>query len=174
MLNNQIKPREEKKKIYPPFTKSLLTKKVILHITEIGKNIKQNLENKIVSMVEGKCIEEGYIKPQSVMIISYSSGNINTENIEFQTVFECFVCHPVEGMEITCITKTITKAGIHAQYIDSNGVIPLVIFVARDHHFNDKYFSTIKENAKINIRVIGIRYELNDTHICVIGELLHQ
>ena len=144
-----------------------------IYINEVDVYIQKNLEDKIVAMVEGKCIEEGFIKPSSVRIVSYSSGNVNTQYIEFQTVFECFVCHPVEGMEILCNTKTITKAGIHAQYEDSNGVVPLVIFVARDHHYNDKYFGSIKENAKIKVRVIGIRYELNDPHICVIGELIH-
>ena len=173
IADNMLKKRDPKK-IYPPYIKSLLTKKIILKITEIGKNIKQNLEDKIVSIVEGKCIEEGFIRPSSVRIISYSCGLINTENTEFQTVFECFVCHPVEGMEIVCTVKTVTKAGIHAEYIDVNEVIPIVVFIAREHHYNDKFFATIKESSKIRIRVIGIRYELNDLQICVIGKLLQE
>lgn len=172
--NTKLKQQHGQKKIYPPYIKSLLTKKVILHITEVGKNIKQNLEDKIVYMVEGKCIEEGFIRPNSVRIISYSCGIINTENIEYQAVFECFICHPVEGMEIICNVKTITKAGIHAEYTDTNDVIPIVIFIARDHHYNDKYFGSIKESTKIKARVIGIRYELNDPQICVIGKLLQE
>ena len=66
------------RKIFPPYIKSLLTKKISLHITEIGKNIKQNLEHKIISMVEGKCIEEGFIRPSSVKIQTYSCGIVNS------------------------------------------------------------------------------------------------
>jgi DNA-directed RNA polymerase subunit E'/Rpb7 len=171
---NDKNKKRDVKKVYPPYIKSLLTKKVVLAITEVGKNIKQNLEDKIVSVMEGKCIEEGFIRPNSVRVISYSCGIINTENIEFQTVFECYVCHPVEGMEILCTVKTITKAGIHAEYIDVNDVVPIVVFVAREHHFNDRFFADVKESSKIKIRVIGIRYELNDTQICVIGKLLQE
>ena len=83
------------------------------------------------------------------------------------------ICHPVEGMMIECQTKTITKAGIHAEVIDENGVMPITIFIARDHHFTDNHFATIKENATITVRVIGVRFELNDPYICVIGTLLN-
>ena len=166
--------KQEQKQIYGVYTKSVLTMKVHLLITEVGRNVKQNLEKKISKKTEGKCIAEGFIKPNSIKVISYSSGNVNGEIIEIQTVYECMICHPVEGMTIECDTKTITKAGIHAEVVDNDGVIPVTVFVARDHHFNDKYFTTIKENMKINIDVIGIRYELNDPYICVIGKLKHQ
>ena len=147
--------KQEQKQIYGVYTKSVLTMKVHLLITEVGRNVKQNLEKKISKKTEGKCIAEGFIKPNSIKVISYSSGNVNGEIIEIQTVYECMICHPVEGMTIECDTKTITKAGIHAEVVDNDGVIPVTVFVARDHHFNDKYFTTIKENMKINIDVIN-------------------
>lgn len=165
---------KNKGKIYGVYIKSLLTKKVIVNINEIGKNVKQILENKITTVLEGKCIAEGFIKPKSVNIISYSSGNVNGENIEYIVVFDCMVCHPVEGMLIECTSKTITKAGIHAQVIDVNDVMPLTIFIARDHHNTDSYFNSIKENMQIMVKVIGIRYELNDPYICAIGKLVKE
>lgn len=165
---------KNKEKIYGVYIKSLLTKKVIVNINEIGKNIKQILENKITSVLEGKCIAEGFIRPNSVKIVSYSSGNVNGDNIEYIVVFDCMICHPVEGMLIECTSKTITKAGIHAQVIDKNNVIPLTVFIARDHHNKDNYFNSIKENMQIIVKVIGIRYELNDPYICAIGKLVKE
>lgn len=162
----------EKSKIYGVYIKSLLTQKVILSINEIGKNTKQNLEKKIQAKIEGKCIEQGFIRPNSVAVKSYSSGLINSANVEFQVVFECNICHPVEGMLIECDVKTVTKAGIHAVVKTDEDVVPVTVFVARDHNYNDSYFGTIKENMKIITRVIGIRYELNDPFICVIGKLV--
>ena len=164
--------KETDNKIYGVYIQSLLTKKVTLSITEVSKNIKQSLEKKISVLNEGKCIEEGFIRPGSTKIISYSSGTVHSENISFQVVFECMICHPVEGMLIECISKTITKAGIHAEVIDQHNIIPLTIFIARDHHYMNNYFNTVKENMKILIQVIGIRYELNDPYICAIGKLL--
>jgi len=160
------------KKIFGVYIRSILTQKVILHIKEIGRNVKQNLEQKIVSKNEGRCITEGFIRPNSVKIISYSSGLVNSENIEFQTVFECMICHPIEGQLIECIAKTVTKAGIHAEVVTENDIVPVTVFIARDHHNTNKHFATIKENANLSVRVIGVRFELNDPYICVIGQLL--
>lgn len=164
----------EPRKIYGVYNQSLLTMKIALSITEIGKNIKQNLESTISKRTEGKCVAEGFIRPNSVKVISYSSGTINNDKVEFQTVFECMVCYPVEGMLVECQTKTITKAGIHAEVIDDAGVIPITVFVARDHHFNDRHFADITENMNIVVRVAGVRFELNDPYICVIGKLMDQ
>lgn len=162
--------QDQDKKIYGVYIPSLLTKKVLLSIHEVGKNTKQNLENKISRTMEGICIKEGYIKPGSIKIMTYSCGMVNGDIIEFQTAFECMICHPVEGMLIECVSKTITKAGIHAEVLDDRENIPIIVFIARDHHYKDKTFSEIKENTKMIIKVIGVRYELNDPYICVIGK----
>ena len=162
------------RKIYGVYIQSLLTMKVVLPITEVGKSMKENLEKIISKRNEGKCIAEGFIRPGSIKVIRYSSGNVMGQYVEFETVFECMICYPVEGMLIECDVKTITKAGIHAEVTDNVGAVPITAFVARDHHFNDRTFAEIKENAKIVVRVIGTRYELNDPYICVIGKLVEK
>jgi len=162
----------KQQQIYGVYMKSMLTKRVILSINQIGKNITRNLENVISKNTEGRCIAEGFIKPNSVKVLTYSSGDIAGDKISFETVFECMICHPVEGMLIECTVKTITKAGIHAEVMDNDGVVPLTIFVARDHQYNDRSFNAAKENMKILTRVIGIRFELNDPYICVISKII--
>ena len=47
-----------------------------------------------------------------------------------------------------------------------------MVFIARDHHIKSKYYSTIKENNLITVRVIGQRFELNDSYISIIAELI--
>ena len=168
----QTEPRAvAERKVFGVYMRSLLDTKVTLAITEIGKNVKPNLEAKVISKIAGKCISEGFIKPNSIKIINYSCGMVMSEHIEFHVVFECMICLPVEGMLIECVTKTITKAGVHAQVIDDEGNIPVTIFVARDHHHMDNRFNNIKEGSKITVRIIGIRYELNDAFICAIAKL---
>lgn len=175
---NKADDKNEKRKIFGVYTRSLLDTKVVLSITEIGQNIKRNLEAKIVSKIAGKCINEGYIKPPSdkdinaIKITSYSSGTIKGDIVEFHVMFECMVCLPVEGMLIECVCKTVTKAGIHAEVIDTDGNKPVIVFVARDHHDRDNQFNSVKEGDKVLVRVIGSRYELNDEYICVIAKLL--
>jgi len=158
-------------KVFGVYVPSVLTSKVGLHITEVGKNLKENLHDVISQKVEGKCIVEGYIKPNSVKVLNYSSGNVSGEIINFETMYECMISHPVEGMLIECETKTITKAGIHAEVIDDEGNLPITVFIARDHHYTQKYFNSIQENTIIKVSIIGIRFELNDPYICAIAKL---
>ena len=169
---NRTQPVAEKKNVYGVFHRSSLQKKVILKITEIGKTLKQNLERKIIKQVEGKCIAEGYIRPNSVRIVNYSSGNINGEFVEYTVVYECMVCYPTEGMIVECTVKTITKAGIHAEVVAEEGIVPLTVFIIRDHNYTNKLFPQIKENMKINARIVGTRFEINDTNICAIATLV--
>ena len=121
-------------------------------------------------MLEGKCSKEGYIKNGSIKILSYSSGLVEADNVIFEVMFECDICHPVEGQIIKCQVKNITRAGIRAVYTKEK-VSPITVFVARDHHYNNEAFLKVKENEEITIKVIGIRYELHDETISVLGEL---
>ena len=157
--------------IFGIYIKSLLEKKITLSITEIGSNINDILEQKVKDLIEGKCINEGFVRPDSVRIISNSAGLIQSDNIDFIVIFECMVTYPVEGQKIDCKSKTITKAGIHAEVIDKD-IVPLHIFIAKEHH-NDFYFNSIKEDANIRVRVIGVRFELNDPYICIIGKIIN-
>ena len=153
------------------YSNELLTRKVFLTMDQVGQNIKQNLERSISYSIEGKCTQDGYIKPNSVRVNTYSAGIVNNEKVEFQTVFECMVCHPVEDMVMDCKVKTLTKAGIHGEVTDNEGNMPVTIFIARDHHFTNKLFGTIEENSVITTKIVGIRFELNDPYICAIGTL---
>jgi DNA-directed RNA polymerase subunit E'/Rpb7 len=172
-ISKQIQQKKRREvRIQNVYSRCLLTRKVGLHITTIGKNLKETIEENIKTNYEGKCVVEGYIKTNSTNIITYSSGIIQRGNsILFEVVFECDVCFPVEGMIISCIAKNITKAGIRAE--SANDIpSPVVVFVAKDHHYNMAQFSEVKEGDKINISVIGQRFELNDKYISIIGKLV--
>jgi len=167
--SKKSRPRKSRKdnKLY---TNIIITRKLNIPMLNIGSNLKLNMLKIIESQISGKCIMEGYVKPNSIEIISYSNGIQENETIKFQVVFQCLVCNPSEGQLITCIAKNITKAGIRAEVDDANN--PLIIFVARDHNYLSKSFSNTKENQEIVVRVLGQRFELNDKNISVIADLV--
>jgi DNA-directed RNA polymerase subunit E'/Rpb7 len=168
---NQGQKFKNKEMLRSIYSRGIITRTIILPITSIGRNIKENIEKNISANYEGKCIVEGFIKPGSSKIISYSSGLIQRGiNISFEVVFECEICFPVEGMLLHCIAKNITKAGIRAESADEIPS-PIVVFIAKDHHYNVGYFSDIKEGDKFTASVIGQRFELNDKYISIIANL---
>jgi DNA-directed RNA polymerase subunit E'/Rpb7 len=168
-MNRIIKTRLEKN--HDVYVQSVLNSKIFLDITEIGKNLKQTLEDRLISKISNRCIPEGYVSPKNIKIIQYSSGTLVRNSIVYHVVYECNIAHPVEGMLISAKTKTITKAGIHAQVIDTDGNIPIIVFVARDHNITNSIFHDVKEDQVITVKVIGIRYELNDPYVCVIANV---
>ena len=150
--------------------KNVLTRKILLPFYSVGNNIRENIQEKIEESLYNKCSKEGYIRDKSINILSYSSGLVESNNVVFEVMFECDICHPVEGQIIKCQAKNITRAGIRAVYTKETPS-PVTIFIARDHHYNNEAFLKVKENEEITIKVIGIRYELNDETIAVLGEL---
>lgn len=168
-----MNPKEEKKE-YGVYINSMLSKRVVLKITEIGQKLKQNLEKKIKHSIEGKCIAEGFIRPKTVEIVSYSCGLVKDDHIEFQVIYRCLVCNPIKDMEVVCKVKNITKAGIHAEVKDNEDNVPITVFVARDHNYTNSMFDTVEKDANIRVKIIGVRFELNDPTITAIAYLLKE
>jgi DNA-directed RNA polymerase subunit E'/Rpb7 len=152
------------------FDRAIMERQVTVHITNVGKNLTQTLESVVKKKYEGRCTVEGFIKPGSISIHSYSAGRAVGDNICFTAIFECQVCHPVEDMTIQCIARNVTKAGIRAESVMVPS--PVVVFVTRDHHYDSAYFSSISEGDHINIKVIGQRFELYDDHISIVAQLV--
>ena len=166
-----MKQRNKDGKLSTIYSRCLITRNIILPITSIGTNIREIINKKIHDNYEGKCLVEGFIEKNSTKIVSHSSGLIQRgTNITFVVVFECNVCFPDEGTLISCVAKNITKAGIRAESSDEIPS-PIVVFIARDHHYNSESFNEIKEGDKFTARVIGQRFELNDKYISIIAEL---
>tara|TARA_B100002019_G_C21132718_1_gene529110 strand:+ start:183 stop:875 length:693 start_codon:yes stop_codon:yes gene_type:complete len=166
---NTVKKRRSRTMgLYMP---AMITQRIPLSIIYVGNNVKQTLEKKIANEIEGKCIVEGYVKPGSCRVVSYSSGELSDSDVIFEVVTECQVCLPVEGMHIRCIVKNITEsAGIKAETGDDPS--PVVIYIARDHHFDNSKFNKVKVGDTIMARVIGQRFELNDSYVSIIAELI--
>lgn len=148
----------------------ILTRKIPLDFAYVGKDTKANLDKWVKQEVEGKCSVEGFIRPHTSNIITYSAGRVDGNRVLFEVGFECQVCSPVEGQMVTCKITNISKAGIRAvSTLEPN---PVDVFCARDHHIYQKYFNQLKEGDKITVKILGQRYELNDPLISVIGQVI--
>ena len=167
------KPKTNEHNLY---ARNMLEMKVILLPQEIGENkTMKNLKQKIVNVIEGKCIQEGYVKPNSVNILRYSAGLVKTQFIEFAVVFECKTCNPTEGLFLhDCVCTSVTKGGIHANIYDNHRNIPVTVYIHRDQFAENRTFQSINKEDVFDIKVIGARFELNDPCVEIIGEIWGQ
>jgi len=135
-------------------------------MNQVGGSIPKLLENALRSY-EGKCSEEGYVKRGTVKLHHHSCGILEGTSVRIQVVFECKLMNPLVGQSIQCITESNTKAGVKARLDDTES--SLVVFLARDHHYQHPTFSEMKEGDRFSAKIVGKRYEINDAKISVLA-----
>jgi len=161
-----VKPELDYDNLY---VQSIIHHKISVPFTNIGNNMEYYFKKHGIRYIEGKCRKEGYVRPNSIKVVSYSTGLLQADNVVYDVVFSADVCYPCEDMIIKCKIINITKIGIRA--IISEVHNPIVLFISREHNAS-KNFEDYEEGNVINIKVIGHRFELNDEYISVIGEII--
>jgi DNA-directed RNA polymerase subunit E'/Rpb7 len=175
--NKPYKMKQRPKKVLESvYSRCMISKKVTLPVYSVSQDVQKTIESNLKASYEGKCIVEGFVKPGTIRILTYSSGLIeNGKDVTFEVVFECEVCFLVEGQLLSCKALNINKAGIRAVTANDNQEkSPVVVFISRDHHFNKKYFQSINEGDIFTAKVIGQRFELFDEYIGVIAQLVEE
>jgi len=147
----------------------VLMKKIIVEAKFLNENIDNYVETCLKNKVEGKCIDEGYVKENSVKILKKSVGKLLgsrfTGDITYEILYTANVCKPTVGNVLDCYVKSVNKLGI----LGNNG--PITIIVAKQFHNNENSFNKISENDVIKVVVIESKYSLNDKEIKIIAKL---
>ena len=159
---------------------SSLTKNDIYFYTQIKKRVSLNpryldenfpayIEKIVKNNVEGKCIKEGYVVPNTVIILKRSIGNMNNNqfngNIMFDITIGAKVCNIPVNSVIKASVKKINKLGILAE------LGPLMIIVPKEIHQDKEPFSKINISDEIDLLVIGKTFHLNSNVISIYAKL---
>ena len=165
---------------HPLYHPTCLRRKLCIPFSDIPNfsRVEDHLRQMVSNEMDGRCIAEGFIKPGSCVLRSHSIGALSAGNIRFDLDVDCMLCCPKDGTVINCIAKTVTQAGIRAHACMSPS--PVVIYISREMHDAVRHgpvpmpMDSIKPGDTMQIRVVGRRFELNDKHVSVIGELINE
>ncbi len=156
------------------FTTNILNTVIQLLPDEFNNSIDEALLMKLKKKVEGKCDKNGYVKPDSVSIVRRSMGKVLQGHFNgscsYRISYKVEICNPVEGMMVKAIVRNINKMGLFCELHDIEPS-PLTIILAKQHHLKNESFEKVKINDVINIEIIGIKFNYNDTQISCIGRL---
>jgi hypothetical protein len=119
--------------------------------------------------LEGKCRKEGYISIGSMTLASYSCGLLFADSVSFDVCFHADVSNPSVDTETECKIINNTKIGIRGIYQEKDN--PIIFFVSREHN-PKKNFDEYFIGQTIQVKIIGTRFELNDTSISSISEII--
>ena len=157
------------------FVKQTLNKMVYISAEDLNSNIDKNIYLKLNNDLNGICIKEGFVKPNSVEIILRSEGNMKISNFKavvyYNVKYNVMICNPVEGQLIECIVSEVNKSNITC-FIDTEETSPLNIFLSKQHHLGNEDYSKIKSGNRIKIRVLAKKFQYLDKQILVIGQFL--
>lgn len=150
---------------------NILVKKIVVKSKYLNENINNYIFTYLKEKVEGICIDEGYIKPESVKIVKKSVGMLLgsrfTGDITYEIAYSASICNPVIGNIILCKVKFINKLGILA----NNG--PLSIIIGRQIQ-KDEDFNNINIGDMIKVEVITKKFSLNDKEIRIIAKIWNE
>ncbi len=152
------------------YYKCILKKKIKVEPKYLNEYLDKFLLNYLQNKIEGKCMDEGYIRPESIKLLKRSAGQLLgsrfTGDITYEVAYSAEVCNPSLGSIIDAKVQYVTKVGLMCL----NG--PLSLFVPKVNHENNlDNFLKIKTGDTVRIEVISKKYSLNDTEIKITGKI---
>lgn len=151
------------------YTQTTLMVTVSIPFENVGRDMEKYFMEYAQDNLESRCQQDGFIRPMSTKIITYTAGMIRKNIVHYQVLYLFDVFYPYEGLELECLIKYVNRIGVQANLGDR--INPVEIYVTREHN-QSVDFDALQVNQKIRIKVIGHRYELNDRFITILGELL--
>ena len=145
-----------------------------IHLTpkDINNNINNIILSKLKKKIEGKCIKEGFIRKDSITILSRSLGVMSNSNFEsgvhYAVVYTAEVCNLYNGQVIEAEVENIDKSQIIC-YIGNSSESPVEIYMFKHHHVGNTEFAALNKGDIVRIKISCSKYDFNDKQIVGIG-----
>lgn len=153
---------------------TLIKKNIVVEPKYLTPQIDEYILKVLKKKYEGKCIHEGYVKEESIIIEKKSAGLLYgshfTGEMTYTVLFKAEVCNPVAGNIIEFEIQSKNQMCLR-------GVLgPMEIVIPREMVFDNpselKLLDSYKVGDKIKAEVIKSRYFPNGTNIRVIAKVI--
>jgi DNA-directed RNA polymerase subunit E'/Rpb7 len=151
------------------YTTKEIIQTIVVEFNKNNPDMRSYFINFAINKIEGVCRNEGYVKPKSTKIISYTAPVLKDNNCIYIVTYSCKICNPNIDEICSCKIIKLAKIGIRAVISYTNN--PIVFYISREHNQSIN-FDEYKENDEIKVRIIGKRFQLNDPYIEVIAEIV--
>jgi hypothetical protein len=138
-----------------------LTENINLTPADTNYNIDEILKKKLALKVEGRCIKEGYVKPDSV-------GTIN-----YVIKFKADICIISNNQIVTCEIYNKDKSAAIC-YIGEPETSPVEIYLHQQHHIGNIEYANLKKEDIIKVKIARTSYEYKDKKIIANGTLVEK
>jgi DNA-directed RNA polymerase subunit E'/Rpb7 len=139
-------------------------------------DVNQIILEKLKKQVEGKCIGDGFIKDESVEIISRSPGmmfnNDFTGSIAYEIKYSAEVCNPKEGQIIEVVVEDNNNETNTVCYFVDEDTSPIEIYLFKQHYLENTVYAGLKKGDKILVKILDTQIEFGQRKILATAEFL--
>ena len=148
----------------------LLTKRIVVESKYLDENIDTYIDTYIKRKIEGLCIDEGYVQPETVKILRRGIGLLYgsrfTGDITYEIAYSAEVCNPMVGNIIECKVKFINKLGV----LGNNG--PITIIVGKQFHENLNDLDKINPILRDRLHIVNIQGYSNEEKKIIVSKYI--
>lgn len=132
-------------------------------------DITRLLYEKLKQKLEGKCSLHGWVKPESLKILSRSMGYVEsgrfTGDIVYHIQVQGTVINPASGILVVGQVIRKNKMGM---YVDYEGSIRIIL--PRDLHIGDEEYEAVEVGQFVECEIKKSRFQVNDEYILSVGD----
>lgn len=133
-------------------------------------NLNDIIQQALKQKVEGRCISDGYIRPDSVFILSRNLGCMENHDfsgsITYTLKYKADICSPKEGQIIECIVDTHDETN-SVCYVGDSEISPVEIYLFREHYLGNAEYAALKKGKKIMVKVIESHIEFGAEKVLI-------
>lgn len=148
----------------------VLQQKVMVHCSELGKDMEQIIEDKVKENYGNICLESGFVNKESISILRRSLGMYDAEKLrsEFAYIveFTADVILPTEGAVLTGKVISKNKMGL---YVSVGEKSEIRILLPKDYHTDNDEFNEKKVGEDITCTVVASDFNLGNKFINCVG-----
>lgn len=139
------------------------------------KDLRKDLENidsilldKLSARLENKCSRHGFVKPDTMQILSRSMGYIEngrfTGDVVYHIQAQGKVYNPPSGFLLEGIVIRKNKMGMYVSFEDA-----IRIILPRDLHLKNEEFEEADIGSLVRVEIQKSRFQVNDPYILSVG-----
>ena len=132
------------------------------------ENIDSILLEKLSARLENKCSRHGFVKPDTLQILSRSMGYIEngrfTGDVVYHLQAQGKVYHPPAGFQLEGIVIRKNKMGMYVSFEDA-----IRIILPRDLHLGNEEFEEADIGSLVRVEIQKSRFQVNDPYILSVG-----
>ena len=132
--------------------------------------VRDVLQRKLRSKLEGRCSRDGWVKPGTLSILSHSMGYVEsgrfTGDIVYHTKCEGKVINPSADTLVEGEVIRKNKMGVYVNVVDA-----IRIILPRDHpaHIGNDEYDSVNVGEKVTVMIKKSRFQVNDEYILSVG-----